>query len=203
MKGALRRQEDAVTFVQTTVPDRKGTGLVTGRGLWLGGASCRYRMVSEADPLTPPSVTSRMTAAPCWLRLRMQALAKFRSIFPGDRVHLLVRELPGRNSGWSTGLPEEPFETRRRDNPQQEQFMIWIQEAVPGVSRDEDRCTLVEGVIDVIENEVYRCRLRRRMPRPCGSADESGTPVPAMTCCVPKATLFEPVEGAILMKTSP
>jgi hypothetical protein len=30
MKVALRRQEDAVTFVQTTVPDWKGTVLVTG-----------------------------------------------------------------------------------------------------------------------------------------------------------------------------
>src|SRR6478609_10747229 len=121
MKGALRRQEDAVTFVQTTVPDRKGTGLATGRGLWLGGASCLYRMAGEADPLTLPSVTFRMTAAPCWLRPPHPGLAKLRSIFPGDRVHLLVGELPGRNAGWSTGLPEEPFETRWRNNPQQEQ----------------------------------------------------------------------------------
>src|SRR2546430_221185 len=31
MKVALRRQEDAVTFVQTTVPDWKGTTVVTGQ----------------------------------------------------------------------------------------------------------------------------------------------------------------------------
>src|ERR1700730_13456802 len=42
MKGALREQEDAVTFVQTAVPDRKGTVLVTGLNVAFNGFSrCR------------------------------------------------------------------------------------------------------------------------------------------------------------------
>jgi hypothetical protein len=34
VKGVLLRQEDAVTFVQTAVPDRKETLLVTGCAEW-------------------------------------------------------------------------------------------------------------------------------------------------------------------------
>src|ERR1700744_3436925 len=54
MKGALRRQEDAVTFVQTAVPDRKGTVLVTGLDLAFNGFS-RYRALSRRGSPAPGS----------------------------------------------------------------------------------------------------------------------------------------------------
>jgi hypothetical protein len=48
MKEALPRQEDAVTFVQTAVPNWKGTVLVTGLPFGCADASRRYRTADTA-----------------------------------------------------------------------------------------------------------------------------------------------------------
>ena len=79
--------------------------------------------------------------------------AVFRRIFASNLVDLVLCELPWRHAGRIAGFPEKTVQTRRRDNPEQQQFVIGICEPVPSVLGNEYRPTLLEGMTYVVQYE--------------------------------------------------
>src|SRR5262249_15086654 len=58
-----------------------------------------------------------------------------------------------RYAGRIAGFTEEALQAGRRDDPKQQQFLIGILEAVPGVLRDKDRSALLDGMTRIIQYE--------------------------------------------------
>jgi hypothetical protein len=67
--------------------------------------------------------------------------AEFRRIFASDLVDLVLGELLSRQAWRIAGFSEKAVQARRRDNPEQQEFLIGIREPVPGGLGNEYRST--------------------------------------------------------------
>jgi hypothetical protein len=67
-------------------------------------------------------------------------LAKFGGVFARDGIELVAGELLWGYAGRAAGVAEEAVETGRGHSPQEEQLVIGIFKAVPGVWGDEENC---------------------------------------------------------------
>src|SRR5258708_25046189 len=74
-------------------------------------------------------------------------------IFPSDLIDLLSGKLLLRRAGRIAGFSEKTVQTRRRDNPEQQQYVIGIREPVPGILGNEYRPAPLEGVTYVVQYE--------------------------------------------------
>src|SRR6266436_5339422 len=79
--------------------------------------------------------------------------AEFRRIFASNLVDLVLCELLSRHAGRIAGFSEKTVQARRRDDPEQQQFVIGICEPVPSVLGNEYRSTLLEWVRLLIQHE--------------------------------------------------
>jgi hypothetical protein len=79
--------------------------------------------------------------------------SEFGRIPPGNLVELFPGELFRRHAGRTARVTEKTIEASRRHTPEQEQFMVWIREAVPGVPGDENRCALIKGATFIVQDE--------------------------------------------------
>ena len=80
-------------------------------------------------------------------------LSEFCVIFSRNLLNLFSRELLLRCAGWRARVAEEAVETGRGDDPEQEKFVVGVEEPVPGVFGDVYDCVLFKGVRDVVQDE--------------------------------------------------
>jgi len=72
-------------------------------------------------------------------------------IFESDRVDLLPRQFLSRFAGSAAGFAKETVEAWGHHDPQQNQFLIWATETMPGVLGYENRSTSFAGVTHIVE----------------------------------------------------
>src|SRR4051812_2396915 len=87
------------------------------------------------------------------MRKCMSRLPELSSMFERDRVDLLPRQFLSRFAGSAAGLAKETVEARRRHEPEQNQFLIWTAETMPGVPRYENRSAFLAGVPHIVERD--------------------------------------------------
>jgi hypothetical protein len=77
-------------------------------------------------------------------------LSELRPIFSGDFIQLLLRSLC-----WCRGsyFPEQTFQSGRCDHPEQEELTVGVLKAMPGILRNENRRTLLNPMVHVVENK--------------------------------------------------
>lgn len=81
------------------------------------------------------------------------ALSELGCEFACELMDLFAREVLLRSTRWAAGVAEETFESGGCDGPEQKQFVVVIYEAVPGVSRDEERRACFNWGWNVVEQE--------------------------------------------------
>ena len=91
--------------------------------------------------------------APVHLRYCEGRLSVFRRIFAGNLVDLLPSQLLWRYPGWTTGVAEEAVQAGRRHDPEQEQFMLGIDEPMPSILGNEYRSALPKRVLCIVQCE--------------------------------------------------
>ena len=78
-------------------------------------------------------------------------LSEFCPIFESDHVDLLPSQFLSRFAGWAAGFAKEPVEAWGHHDPQQNQFLIWTAETMPGVAGYENRSAFFARVTRIVE----------------------------------------------------
>src|SRR5215218_8738792 len=80
-------------------------------------------------------------------------LSEFCRVFASNLVDLILCQLLARCTGWIAGLAEKTVQAGRRHDPEQEQLLIGIGEAMPGVLGNVDRSALLKTVRYIVQRE--------------------------------------------------